>query len=176
MRDAESSRESTSPQGQTGLSQIAAEFKILNDRRKAEGLRGKDADRYYALFARLSQALAGGERRRRMDARQFLRVPGGAVLVLCGAEGERTATCRDFGGGGCAVDFDGTLAEGERVQMAALIVGNHRVPLPLRAEVIWNRPNPAGGHLLGLRFSIDSPGARDAVDRALYRVLDAFLT
>lgn len=161
--------------GRSGISRIAAEFKALNDRRRIEGLSRRDADRYYALFAQLSEALAGVERRRRMDARQFLRVAGEAVLVLSTGDGERSAVCHDFGGGGCAIDYDAPLDAGERVQVQALIVGGRRVSLPARAEVIWRRGAEGGLHALGLRFFIESPDVRDAVDRALYRVLDAYL-
>src|SRR5262245_61136782 len=94
----------------TGLSEIAEEFKRLDSKRRTSGLSLTDAGHYHALFARLSDALESGARHRRVDTRQFLRVPFRMTLTIRRARGTLTATCHDFGGGGCAISCDSRFA------------------------------------------------------------------
>src|SRR5262249_46557317 len=86
-----------------GLSEIAEEFKRLDQHRRIRGLSLAEAGRYHTLFERLSDTLALGERHRRVDTRQFLRVPFRMTLTIRRAHGNVLATCQDFGGGGCAI-------------------------------------------------------------------------
>src|SRR5262245_9876968 len=87
-----------------GLSEVADEFKRLDRRRRAQGLSLGEAERYRALFERLSDILASGERHRRSDSRQHLRIPFRLDLTLRRPHGVVLAACRDFGGGGCAIE------------------------------------------------------------------------
>src|SRR2546430_7850016 len=98
-----------------GLSQIAEEFKLLDDRRRAQGLSLSDAERYHVLFARLDDALASNERHRRVDERQFLRVRFAMELHVRSSAGELLATCQDFGGGGCSIACPQVFQLGEEL-------------------------------------------------------------
>jgi hypothetical protein len=180
----------------TGLSDIAEEFRELDGFRRHRSLSVAEAERYHALFARLSDALASGERHRRADTRQFLRVQFEMALVLRTPNGETLASCQDFGGGGCSIStpmpfhvdddvwLDGTII-GERKRGAsreALLSGmpasidGTRYALHGRGVVVWGRPpTRTTPQAYGLRFAIDSRDMRDQVDRVMYRVLDAFL-
>src|SRR5947209_16611387 len=89
-----------------GLSELAEEFKRLDRHRLTRGLSMSEAGRYHTLFERLSDALAQGERSRRVDTRQFLRVPLRMTLTMRRPRGLAPATCHDFGGGRCAVSTD----------------------------------------------------------------------
>jgi hypothetical protein len=162
--------------GRLGLSEIAEEFRDLDDRRRHHGLSLTEAERYHSLFARLSDALASGERHRRVDMRQFLRIRFRMDLVLRKGTDEVLAPCEDFGGGGCDVHCDEDLRIGDDVWLDGAIIEGVRHPLHGRAVVVWARL-PARGHTAGygLRFVIESPKMRDQVDRVLYRVLDTFL-
>lgn len=159
-----------------GLSQLAEEFRQLDLQRRRGGLSLGDAGRYHSLFARLSDALASGERHRRADARQFLRVSFRMQLVLRRAHGAALADCHDFGGGGCAISTREQLQLDDDVWLDGAVVEGERHPLRGRAVVVWARlqsgDSPPG---YGLRFAIDEPRERDQIDRLLYRVLDRFL-
>ncbi len=159
-----------------GLSEIAEEFRELDGLRRHEGLSLSDAERYHVLFSRLSDALASGERHRRVDARQFLRVRFDMVLKLRTASGELSALCHDFGGGGCAIACTHLFQLGDDVWLdGATIDGRHHA-LRGRAVVAWARlPSAETPQGYGLRFAIDSRDMRDQIDRLLYRVLDRFL-
>jgi hypothetical protein len=70
-----------------GLSEIAEEFKRLDLHRRSRGLSPAEAGRYHTLFERLSDTLESGERLRRVDTRQFLRVPFRMTLTVRRAHG-----------------------------------------------------------------------------------------
>ena len=59
-----------------GLSEIADEFKELDGRRRGQGLSLSEAERYNALFARLSEVLASNESQRFDPRRGPLRCSG----------------------------------------------------------------------------------------------------
>src|SRR2546421_12657985 len=89
-----------------GLSELAEEFKRLDRHRRTRGLSLTEAGRYHSLFERLSDTLAQGERNRRVDTRQFLRVPFRMTLTIRRAHGVAYGVCHDFGGGGGAISSD----------------------------------------------------------------------
>ena len=160
-----------------GLSDLAEAFRRLDGQRRSRGLSLSEAEEYNVLFARLSEVLASGERHRRADARQFLRVRFPMQLVVRTPNGELLATCEDFGGGGCAVVSPALFHLGDDVWLdGARIQGNPHA-LHGRAVVAWTRLPTIGqtspGY--GLRFAIDSSAMRDQIDRVLYRVLDLVL-
>ena len=164
-------------QAPMGLSEIAEEFRQLDGVRRVQGLSLGEAERYNSLFARLSDLLASGERHRRVDARQFLRVRFEMQLVVRTAAGERLASCCDFGGGGCAIACAERFELGDDLWLDGARLLGARHPLHGRAVVVWHQL-PAGAEAesgYGLRFAIDSPQMRDQIDRLLYRVLDLFL-
>jgi hypothetical protein len=165
------------PVAPMGLSEIAEEFKRLDNRRRSQGLSMGEAERYNALFARLSDVLASNERHRRVDVRQFLRVKFRMELVVRTSGGELLATCADFGGGGCSVTCPALFHLGDDVWLDGAIIEGQRLLLHGRSVVAWARLPSAGSaqHGYGLRFAIDSPRMRDQIDRVLYRVLDLFL-
>jgi Tfp pilus assembly protein PilZ len=159
-----------------GLSQIAEEFKLLDDRRRSQGLSLSDAERYQALFARLDDALASNERHRRVDERQFLRVRFAMELHVRSSVGDLLVTCQDFGGGGCSIACPEVFALGEELLLNGALIEGKRHPLRGRAVVAWARlPSLETAQGYGLRFAIDSREMRDQIDRLLYRVLDRFL-
>ena len=159
-----------------GVSKLAEEFRELERRRRAGRLPAGEVHRYHAMFGRLSDALASGERRRRMDARQFLRVLADLRLVVRTAAGESLARCLDFGGGGCSVAWDGALPRGAELRVDGALLEGHRYPLAVTAEVVWLRPAGSDGvPRYGLRFELEGSAAREQIDRVLYRVLDLFL-
>jgi hypothetical protein len=164
------------PSAPVGLSQLAEEFRQLDQQRRCGRLALSDSARYHSLFARLSDALASGERHRRADARQFLRVSFPMQLVLQRAKELIAADCHDFGGGGCAISTSEALRVDDDVWLAGAVVEHARHQLRVRAVVVWARP-PSETSLpaYGLRFAIDQPSERDQIDRLLYRVLDRFL-
>jgi Tfp pilus assembly protein PilZ len=159
------------------LSEIAEEFKLLDGRRRQEGLSLGEAERYHSLFARLSDALASQQRHRRVDARQFLRVKFPMTLKLRTTAGEILADCLDFGGGGLAIACPQRFQLGDDVWLDGATIEGRPYMLRGRAVVAWARAaaedSPPG---YGLRFCIDSRDMRDQVDRLLYRVLDRFLS
>jgi len=159
-----------------GLSELAEEFKELDRHRRTRGLSLNEAGRYHALFERLSDTLAHGERNRRVDTRQFLRVPFRMTLTMRRAHGVAFAECHDFGGGGCAVSTAERLELDDDVWLDGADLEGEKHPLHGRATVVWTRL-PTGGEpaRYGLRFCIDAPDERDQIDRLLYRVLDRFL-
>ncbi|HEY2743313.1 MAG TPA: PilZ domain-containing protein [Polyangia bacterium] len=160
-----------------GLSEIAEEFKLLDQHRRTRGLSLTEAGRYHTLFERLSDTLAHGERNRRVDTRQFLRVPFRMTLTIRRADGMRAAVCHDFGGGGCAVSCAGDRFElDDDVWLDGAEIEGERHPLHGRATIAWTRL-PTGGEpaRYGLKFCIDADEERDQIDRLLYRVLDRFL-
>jgi hypothetical protein len=135
-----------------------------------------EADRYHALFSRLSDALASGQRRRRADARQFLRISFPMQISLSRAHGSVTADCHDFGGGGCAITTDELLTLDDDVWLDGAIIAGARHPLEGRAVVVWMRLATGERHpSYGLRFTLDQASERDQIDRVFYRVLDHFL-
>jgi hypothetical protein len=158
-----------------GLSDLAEEFRELDDRRRHDGLSPVDAERYHQMYARFSDALASGERHRRVDMRQFIRIRFNMDLVLRRNGEEVLARCEDFGGGGCDIHCDQRLHVGDDLWLDGALIEGMRHPLHGRAVVVWTRHparNASAGY--GLRFVIESPKMRDQVDRLLYRVLDAF--
>lgn len=159
-----------------GLSEIAEEFKELDRHRRTRGLSLSEAGRYHALFERLSDTLALGERNRKVDTRQFLRVPFRMTLTIRRAHGVVSAACHDFGGGGCAISCDESFDLDDDVWLDGADLEGERQPLHGRATVVWTRL-PTGGEpqRYGLKFCIDAPDERDQIDRLLYRVLDRFL-
>ncbi len=164
------------PSAPTGLSQIAEEFRQLDQLRRSAGLSFADAGRYHSLFERLSDALASVARHRRADARQCLRVSFPMQLVLRRAHGVALADCRDFGGGGCAIVTGELLQLDEDVWLDGAFVEGARYQLHGRAVVVWSRlPSGTTPSSYGLRFAIDQQSERDQIDRLLYRVLDRFL-
>jgi hypothetical protein len=159
-----------------GLSEIAEEFKRLDQHRRTRGLSLNEAGRYHALFERLSDTLASGERHRRVDTRQFLRVPFRMTLTIRRAHGTTFASCHDFGGGGCAITTGEKLELDDDVWLDGADLEGEQHALHGRATVVWTRL-PTGGEpaRYGLKFCIDAPDERDQIDRLLYRVLDRFL-
>ena len=159
-----------------GLSEIAEEFKRLDQHRKTRGLSLTEAGRYHALFERLSDTLALGERHRRVDTRQFLRVPFRMTLTVRRAHGNAFATCHDFGGGGCAISSDERFDLDDDVWLDGADLEGEQHSLHGRATVVWARlPTATEVARYGLKFCIDAPDERDQIDRLLYRVLDRFL-
>lgn len=157
-----------------GLSEIAEEFKRLDCQRRQRGLSLGEAEQYHALFARLSDALDAGWRHRRVDERQFLRVPFPMTLFVRLPDGVMGVACHDFGGGGCALSSEQRLDREADVWLdGAELAGEHH-PLHGRATVIWERAS-GGGWRYGLRFCLDAPYERDQIDRLFFRVLDCFL-
>ncbi|HWE29628.1 MAG TPA: PilZ domain-containing protein [Polyangia bacterium] len=153
-----------------GLSELAEEFRRLDRQRRERGLSLGEAGRYHSLFERLSEVLASGERLRKLDARQFLRVPFRLELTLMRGHGRVAVRCRDFGGGGCAIETGEPLVVGHDVWLDGATVEGESVPLRGRAVVAWADP---GGY--GLRFCLDVAEERDHIDRLFYRLLDRFL-
>jgi PilZ domain len=159
-----------------GLSQIAEEFKLLDDRRRTQGLSLSDAERYHVLFARLDDALVSNERHRRVDERQFLRVRFDMELHVKSSAGDLLVSCQDFGGGGCSIACDAVFQLGQELSLNGAVIEGKRYPLRGRAVVAWARlPSLETRQGFGLRFAIDSRDMRDQIDRLLYRVLDRFL-
>jgi hypothetical protein len=157
-----------------GITEIAGEFKKLDTVRRKRGLSLNEAEQYRSLFERLSEALSAGERKRKADERQFLRVQAPMEIVLRVAGGEMAVTCGDFGGGGCCIRAPVNWPPGTDLWLDGAILDGKRLPLHGRAVVVWSRADN-DSHLFGLRFAIDSPKMRDEVDRLLYAVLDRFL-
>jgi hypothetical protein len=159
-----------------GLSELAEEFKRLDRHRRTRGLSMSEAGRYHTLFERLSDTLANGERNRRVDTRQFLRVPFRMTLTMRRAHGLAHAICHDFGGGGCAVSTDEKLELDGDVWLDGADLEGEQHPLHGRATVVWARlPTSDEPARYGLRFRIDAAEERDQIDRVLYRLLDLFL-
>jgi hypothetical protein len=164
------------PHKRSGLSEIADEFRQLDEKRRREGLALGDAERYRSLFARLSDALAGGERRRRVDARQFLRVPFPMELKLRCPVGLVAARCTDFGGGGCAIVSPESLVLGEEVKLDGVFLDDSTLPLGCHAVPVWHQLASRGSAQgYGLRFVMATRAHRDEIDRVLYRALGIFL-
>lgn len=161
------------PSVPNGLAELAEEFRRLERLRRKAPLAPDDAERYLALFERLSDALAAGERNRRVDARQFLRVPFRLELGLR-HDGQRLVVpCHDFGGGGCAICPDEPLADGDELYLDGASLEGERHPLSGRALVVWARLDARITY--GLRFVCERPEERVQVDLIFYRVLDRFL-
>jgi hypothetical protein len=160
-----------------GLSDVAEEFRNLDVERRQRGLSMTEAERYNNLFARLSEMLASGEKHRKVDERQFLRVKFPMAIVIRTARGEVNALCEDFGGGGCSIACSEELHLGDDIWLDGAIVNGQRHPLHGRAVVKWTKlpSNGSAAHGYGLRFAIDGQHMRDQIDRLLYRVLDIFL-
>ena len=164
------------PSAPLGLSEIAAEFKELDRHRRTRGLSLGEAGRYHNLCERLSDVLDAGHRHRRVDTREFLRVPFRVTLTLRRGQGVLSADCRDFGGGGCAVTCDEKLELGDDVWLDGADLEGETHALRGRATVVWTRLAVGGEPpAYGLRFCLDAPAERDQIDRLFYRVLDRFL-
>ena len=159
-----------------GLSEIAEEFKRLDRHRRTRGLSLTEAGRYQALYERLSDTLALGERSRRVDTRQFLRVPFRMTLTIRRAHGVVLATCHDFGGGGCAIASEERFELDDDVWLDGADLEGEKCALHGRATVVWTRL-PAHGEKAryGLQVLHRRDEERDQIDRLLYRVLDRFL-
>ena len=159
-----------------GLSEIAEEFKRLDHARRSHGLSLGEAGRYHLLVERLSDALDAGARHRRVETRQFLRVPFRMTLTLRLARGVEQATCHDFGGGGCCISTAEYFHLDDDVWVDGGDVDGARHPLHGRAQVVWARlPTDGERAGYGLKFCIDARAERDQIDRLFYRVLDRFL-
>lgn len=159
------------PSVSQGLSELAEEFRRLDRERRGRGLSLADATRYRSLFERMSDLLASGERHRRAEVRQFLRIPFHCELLLLRAHGRVAVRCRDFGGGGCAIRADDErLALGDDLWLDGVVIEGAVEPLRGRARVVWSQD----GHY-GLRFGLDTADERDQIDRLFYRLLDRFL-
>ena len=153
------------------LCEIAEEFKQLDLRRRQGGLSLGEAEQYRSLFARLSEALTATERRRKADARQFLRVEVPMQVVLRTPDGTHPAALLDYGGGGCSISDPGRVHQPHSdLWIDGVVCDGVAMPLHGRAEVVWAKDG-----VVGLRFAIDCADMRDQVDRILYRVLDLFL-
>jgi hypothetical protein len=161
-----------------GLSEIATEFKRLEELRRSSGLSLGDAEVYRTLSARLSDALAAGQKLRRVDERQFLRVPFKMDLLIRRANDAFLVLCHNYGGGGCAIASDHELVIDQLLLLDGALLDGERFPLRLRATVAWTRRPTAEGEptFYGLRFALDSRIERDQIDRLFYRVLDLFLS
>ena len=167
-------RASSVPQG---LSEIAEEFKELDHHRRTRGLSLAEAGRYHALFERLSETLALGERSRKVDTRQFLRVPFRMTLTIRRAHGMVRAVCHDFGGGGCSIACDEKFDLDDDIWLDGADLEGELHALHGRATVVWARlPKDGEPTRYGLKFCIDAAEERDQIDRLLYRVLDRFLS
>jgi hypothetical protein len=156
-----------------GLAELVDEFRRLDGERRRGSLIAADAERYRALFARLSDALAAGQRHRRVDARQFLRVPFDLELGLRHGGERLHVPCHNFGGGGCAIVPDEPLADGDELWIDGATIEGRPHPLSVRALVAWVRLDARITY--GLRFVCDRAAEREAVDRLFYRLLDRFL-
>jgi hypothetical protein len=159
-----------------GLSEIAEEFRELDLQRRTRGLSLSEAGRYHTLFERLSDVLASGERNRRVDTRQFLRVPFRMTLTVRRAHATVDVVCEDFGGGGCGI----ATHEHFDLDDDVWVDGAHLEGVPHllhgRARVVYARlPTDGQPPRYGLRWCMDAPEERDQVDRLFYRVLDRFL-
>lgn len=164
------------PAVQPGLSEIAEEFKRLDQKRRAGGLSLGEAGHYHALFSRLSDELASGQRHRKVDTRQFLRVPVRLTIDLRRGRGVVHAECHEFGGGGCAIACHERLDLDDDVWLDGADLEGERHELRGRATVVWTRLAAAGAPTIyGVRFRCDVPAERDQIDRLFYRVLDRFL-
>jgi PilZ domain len=159
-----------------GLSEIAEEFKRLDQQRRTHGLSLSEAGHYHTLFERLSDVLASGERNRRVDTRQFLRVPFRMTLTVRRAHGAIAVTCEDFGGGGCGIATDEHFDLDDDVWIDGADLEGEPHPLHGRAQVVYARlPTVGEPPRYGLRWCMDAREERDQVDRLFYRVLDRFL-
>jgi hypothetical protein len=159
-----------------GLSEIAEEFKRLDHARRSRGLSLGEAGRYHLLVERLSDALDSGARQRRVDKRQFLRVPFRMTLTLRLPRRIEQAVCNDFGGGGCAITTAEYFHLDDDVWLDGADVDGEPHPLHGRAQVVWARlPTGDEPATYGLKFCIDARAERDQIDRLFYRVLDRFL-
>lgn len=160
-----------------GLSEIAEEFKQLDHHRRTRGLSLGEAGRYHVLCERLSDVLDSGHRHRRVDTREFLRVPFRMTLTLRRGHGVVPADCRDFGGGGCAITCRERLELDDDVWLDGADLEGEPHPLRGRARVVWTRLAVAGEPpAYGLRFCVDAPDEAEQIDRLFYRVLDRFLS
>ena len=145
-----------------GISEIAEEFKRLDHARRSRGLSLGEAGRYHALVERLSDALDAGARHRRVDTRQFLRVPFRMTLTLrrrarrhrCDVQRLRRRRLRHH--------HRGALRPRRRRLARRRRLDGVRHELHGRAQVVWTRlPTvevPAG---YGLKFCIDARQERD---------------
>ncbi len=160
-----------------GISRIAEEFRQLDIRRRRLGLSLAEVPRYQALCSQLSEALATMERDRKVDARQFLRVPFTINLLVRTPKGPIYIDCHDFGGGGCAVSSKEVFRKGDDLWLDGAILDGNKHLLQGRGQIVWVRGEPGvdGATHFGVRFALESTSFKDQIDRVLYRVLEAFL-
>lgn len=163
-----------SPAG-TSLGDLIEEFRALELRRRQGGLPMAEAERYYSLFQRLDEMLAKGERHRRADQRQFLRVPTELVLTVRRPEGNLEVQCTDFGGGGCFFQGAPLFKAGETVWFDGAKLHGQAFPLHGRAVIAWVEGATGLIEGQGVRFVLECAAFRDEIDRLFYRILDTLL-
>jgi len=161
------------PSVPNGLAELADEFRRLDRQRRAGTISVENTERYRALFERLSDVLASGKHHRRVDARQFLRVPVALMLALRRGDERLEVPCQDFGGGGCAIVPDEPFADGDELRLDGARLDGEQHPLSGRALVVWARLDKRITY--GLRFVCERAEERVQVDLLFYRVLDRFL-
>lgn len=157
------------------LVDLIEEFRSLELRRRQGGLSLGEAERYYSLFARLDEVLASGERHRKADQRQFLRVPADLMLTLRSPDGPFVVACSDFGGGGCFVHGAPHVRPGDTLWLDGAELHGEKLPLHGRAVVAWVESIPGTIEGQGVRFVLECDEFRDQIDRLFYRVLDELL-
>ncbi len=163
------------PPAGTSLGELIEEFRALELQRRQGGLPLAEAERYYALFNRLDEALASGERHRKADQRQFLRVPTDLVLLLRTPSGLVEVKCTDFGGGGCFFYGSTLTRPGDTVWLDGARLEGQLYPLHGRALVAWVDSAAGRPDGQGIRFVLECTEFRDQIDRLFYRILDAVL-
>lgn len=159
----------------TSLSDIAEEFRLLDQKRRKATLSDREREQYHCLFERLSDALAGGVRYRRMNERKFLRVPFPMTIHIRRGNSTLPAPCLNFGGGGCAIAADSFLLEEEAV-IDSIELAGEIYPLGSRSQVCWSRHGEAGERQYGLRFILESVEVRDTVDKIFYQALGRYIS
>jgi hypothetical protein len=163
------------PSGGPSLGDLIEEFRALELRRRQGGLPLAEAERYYSLFQRLDDALASGERHRKADQRQFLRVPTDLTLTIRTPGGTLDVQCSDFGGGGCFFKGAPPFAAGETVWFDGASLHGQSFPLHGRAVIAWVEGATGLIEGQGVRFVLECTEFRDQIDRLFYRVLDTLL-
>lgn len=165
----------SAPPAAGSLGELIEEFRTLEHGRRQRGLVQEESERYYSLFARLDEALASGERKRRADQRQFLRVPTELVLVLRTPTGPVEVACADFGGGGCFFHGPLDVKSGDTLWLDGARLKGETHPLHGRALVAWVDSGEGKQRGQGVRFVLESDAFRDQIDRLFYRILAAVL-
>ena len=156
------------------LSDIAEEFRLLDIKRRKAALSDGEREQYHSLFERLSDALAGGVRYRRMNERKFLRVPFPMTVQIRRGSTTLSAPCLNFGGGGCAILAEQFLLE-EEAFIDSIEMAGETYRIDSQSQICWSRHTESGGREYGLRFLLESPEVRDTVDRIFYQALGHFI-